>query len=336
MNRRVFIRVGGGLVAASALGGGGYTWWKRKDAARVSEKISSEWPEIGVGFWILPNLKDAFMRIPDRPHSMEEAMNKELLERITRTRDFLVNSNANRLRGGPIQTAPAYRIACLGDSVTFGWGVEDDEAWPAVLQRQLVAQGIDAECLNVGVPAQSVEAMSAWLQKIGPSMDLNAFVICERRSQMDTTISYSQHIRDARFALPNAKCMVALPPISRFDLRGRQNRYAEFDEIAPYLRGMPVIDLTDAIWNAQPDDEGHDLVIDGQALNIVEKATGEVILEAGRDEMGGLHKSVYHLFETDHSIREPLMFDGGHPDAEGFIPFARAIGDLMIEEGWFG
>jgi hypothetical protein len=76
--------------------------------------------------------------------------------------------NALGLRGPETTAAkPAgvKRIACLGDSFTFGYGVNDDETWPAALQRALNAASPDAaeegglryEVLNCGVPAYDTE-----------------------------------------------------------------------------------------------------------------------------------------------------------------------------------
>jgi acyl-CoA thioesterase I len=43
------------------------------------------------------------------------------------------------------------RIAALGDSLTAGWGLKPDEAFPAALQRELAARGQAVEMLNFGV-----------------------------------------------------------------------------------------------------------------------------------------------------------------------------------------
>ena len=43
------------------------------------------------------------------------------------------------------------RIACFGDSLTEGYGLERGEALPAVLERLLAEDGINARCLNFGV-----------------------------------------------------------------------------------------------------------------------------------------------------------------------------------------
>ena len=54
------------------------------------------------------------------------------------------------------RTPNTLRIAALGDSFTFGWGVQAEEAWPALLETRLdealEGSGVDAEVLNFGVP----------------------------------------------------------------------------------------------------------------------------------------------------------------------------------------
>ncbi len=58
-----------------------------------------------------------------------------------------------------------FRILCLGDSHTYGWGVERAEAWPARLQSLLDAAGapLRFEVTNLGIPASNSAQLLATL-----------------------------------------------------------------------------------------------------------------------------------------------------------------------------
>ena len=71
---------------------------------------------------------------------------------------FSVRTNADGFRGGPY---PGGGIACLGDSTTFGWGVEEEQAWPAVLAT-LTGEPV----LNAGVPGYSTFQGEALLPRV--------------------------------------------------------------------------------------------------------------------------------------------------------------------------
>ncbi|PYQ00248.1 MAG: hypothetical protein DMF82_22625, partial [Acidobacteria bacterium] len=60
------------------------------------------------------------------------------------------NSDGLRDREHPVAKPPGVRrVACLGDSVTLGYGIRPQEAWPQVLEDLLDARGRRAEVFNV-------------------------------------------------------------------------------------------------------------------------------------------------------------------------------------------
>lgn len=66
---------------------------------------------------------------------------------------FHVRTNAAGFRGALVEGG----IACLGDSTTFGWGVDAADAWPALLGEP---------ALNAGVPGYSTVQGLATLDRV--------------------------------------------------------------------------------------------------------------------------------------------------------------------------
>jgi len=49
------------------------------------------------------------------------------------------------------------RIACFGDSLTEGYGIDPDDALPMVMERMLREEGYAARCLNHGISGETAE-----------------------------------------------------------------------------------------------------------------------------------------------------------------------------------
>jgi lysophospholipase L1-like esterase len=87
-------------------------------------------------------------------------------------RDFSVHVSGVGFRG-PEPVSP--RIACLGDSTTFGWGVTQEPAWPSILGDEL-----GVEVLNAGVPGYSTHQGLATLDRVlalNPDVVVLAYMI---------------------------------------------------------------------------------------------------------------------------------------------------------------
>ncbi len=62
------------------------------------------------------------------------------------------NTEGLRDREHPLaKRAGTYRVACLGDSVTLGWGIQPQQAWPQVLEDLAAASGRDLDVMNVAL-----------------------------------------------------------------------------------------------------------------------------------------------------------------------------------------
>jgi hypothetical protein len=73
------------------------------------------------------------------------------------------------------------RILCVGDSFTWGWGVEQDSIYTHILEDRLLGEGRRAEVINTGVCGYSTDQTLLFLEKegFGYSPDL---VVCQATS----------------------------------------------------------------------------------------------------------------------------------------------------------
>lgn len=94
-----------------------------------------------------------------------------------------VHTNSCGMRGPEISIEKppgTYRIALLGDSFTFGWGVEQDQSFAARMEQTLnrgAAPGVNYQVLNLGVPGYSTFQEVARFQELGLDFSPDAIVV---------------------------------------------------------------------------------------------------------------------------------------------------------------
>ncbi len=103
-------------------------------------------------------------------------------------------TNELGFRDGPIvpKSPNMFRILCVGDSVTFGTGVTNEETFPNVLERQLqqyTLPGIVVDVINAGVSAYNARnirgLLEYYLSQLKPDVVVYIFV----ENDLDDSVS---------------------------------------------------------------------------------------------------------------------------------------------------
>jgi len=122
---------------------------------------------IDVGFRLLEpgpvRMVDEFPYIPDETLGQ---LHKPGFEGSWRGSHF--ETNAAGLRGPELRdrsTPALFRVLCIGDSLTYGSGVADEDSWPRLLEARLAERLLEreVEVLNLGVRGWSgPQYLEAW------------------------------------------------------------------------------------------------------------------------------------------------------------------------------
>jgi lysophospholipase L1-like esterase len=283
---------------------------------------------VGLSFYLLiRNLDGARVVIPDRPHRFEELQSVEDLARIQRRKSFEVYTNSLGMRGEELESPKKrFRILCVGDSHTFGWGVTEEETYPARLAEEL-----GVEVINGGVPAMKPDDVAQWVDAHAPTIqpDLLLFGIRPPPSQVNWD-PYLSALRSMAGAVDPAPVGVVLPPVSTFDYDPRiQIREGEL--LAQRVPGVPVLELTTPFLQAQT--EGAVMEPWGSGYRLIELPSRRVIVEASA-EPGGTPRAIAQAFESEPDLEASLFFDGSHVDAKGYRIWATEVARWIRGQGW--
>lgn len=113
---------------------------------------------------VFPQVRPRISVKKESPRNIEKkiSFSQPLFEGTLTTSEYTmqIKTNSDGFRGGEhalVKPEGVYRILVVGDSFTFGWGVEAEQAYPALLQKLLnerkSAEGLKYEVFNLGLPS---------------------------------------------------------------------------------------------------------------------------------------------------------------------------------------
>lgn len=176
-----------------------------------------------------------------RPGVSIEAKNYLLPRGVREQFPFTMTTNASGFRGPMVARAKAdgaLRVIAVGNSSTFGWGVNDDETYPAFLERALRARlpGRTIEVLNAGIPGftsfQGRRLLAGEVIPLAPDFVVLAFGFNDSRRAVSTDSAFS-----AASARPLARAARAL---------GRVEIYRRLESVIRGARGRDRLSPTAA------------------------------------------------------------------------------------------
>jgi len=117
---------------------------------------------------VIGDSSDPVLRFEHRPNAARVRVFQQSRNDVPRI--ALYTTNRHGFRGRDVELAKptgTFRVACLGDSFTFGTGLNDHEAWPAVLHETLAPADPAAavEVMNCGVGGYNTTQEAVYLEK---------------------------------------------------------------------------------------------------------------------------------------------------------------------------
>jgi len=318
--------------------------------------------EISLG--LKSNLNAVETTVPNRPHNPNEVRSRTIGDEFTRRRSFTISTDANGIRipdklagknHSYVGAKKGFRIVAMGASESFGWGVPYEQSYPAHLEGLLGVQVV-----NASAPAGISTGMVRWAKKYLPGLqpDLVVYSLRPPYPEQDPVGMFAKSMKALAEVAGDAPLVVVLPALSTFDLQipdiagvyegAADPIAADVAAVTAALDPMTVIGLTSSFRAAQLTYAGAqpgEVIVtmsteDGQ--QILRTPTGEVIVTATAPEVpkrspffgvppAVIAKDVLAAFEQRPQMREPLFFDGGHPDADGYKLMAERIAQVLKE-----
>lgn len=168
------------------------------------------------------------------------------------------------------------RIVFFGDSITAGYGLSPDQAFPALIQQKLDSNGMAYEVINAGLSGETSAGGLGridWILRSKPDifiLELGGNDGLRGLSLAETEKNLAEMVKRVRAKNPDAVVILAgmqIPPNLGQDYTGRfKDLFAKVaksskTELIPFLLenvgGYPELNLSDGI---HPNEKGHRIV----------------------------------------------------------------------------
>lgn len=316
----------------------------------------------GFGLVLRRGLRDARVVVPGRPHPLPfRGQDPEYADRITKRTTFTCSTNAGRFRGvreySPVPDPDVVRIVTVGDSITFGHGVNDDETYPHLLQERL---GAGFEVINAGVPGEnSDQALMDLTERILP-LGPQLVIVCvgvneisslpQRYDDNELQLWLSEdlyRIEEQEFAdnLRAIEVACTAAGVELVFLVPPSNTFSPYPDAARFNRvvrqvvdqvGVTSIDLEEEFRRAE-ERNGLVLLHQGDTQSVVRYRRGRpetlLTVDVAPTREQFISDEVYDFLDRE-PVAMTMSMDGCHPTVEGM----RLIVDLLepVVEGLFG
>ncbi len=302
---------------------------------------------------------------PARPHYLIVHNPVEAMRQMRRTVTYEYSRNNLGGRGGHV-TVPKppgrFRVVILGECVTFGVGVADDEAYPALLQGLLRERlGTDAiEVVNMGYMGGTPKLLAIPLEDEVVRADPDLLVLAPGAATIElpehtgveplrvqlTEPEYARYLDEYRQQLRSMLRFADKKGWSRYLITPTFSTFFGFDDGLLYNaalvevadeRGIAYLDTTTAFREVEAR-EGLTLELDDGVQRVVQHGPGgdDVLLKVRYTDEANQQRvapEVYELFDRDHDVAQKLFIDGNHPNVEGHQLLAELLADALDRAG---
>ena len=305
-----------------------------------------------------PNLDRVAITVPGRPHFIPDLIHAPdtIRKRVT----FTLSTNSHGFRGRDYavpKPAGTYRIACVGECVTLGNGVNDGEEYPALLQGMLDERWPDKgyEVINISANLDPYE-VSALLEgdAVPATPDVVVFspgtesVFFEEhvggapfRLILDRAV-YEQSLTTYRGVLQTSldlsrrhgfRLVLVTPTVNSFfypDVERWVDAVVSFGQ----EHGVPVLDSA-TLFQRREAEDGLVFEYDERTQRLIrnEKGKGKVLLEADSSLDYYVAPEIYEYLDDHRKVAPLLSIDENHPNPLGHEVLATELLKLLEEGG---